>query len=89
MFNRLVIWDAHLIHSATDYFGHSPETGRLFQMFFFDSEPLSAAPACPPSGPQGPQGPVAAAPALDPVDDLRKLFAYALRRLANAASRDE
>ena len=36
VFNRLVIMDARHIHSAGDYFGNSPETGRLVHLFFFD-----------------------------------------------------
>lgn len=32
VFNRLVLWDAKLIHSATMY----PETDRLVQLFFFN-----------------------------------------------------
>lgn len=32
VFNRLVLWDAKLIHSATMY----PETERLVQLFFFN-----------------------------------------------------
>jgi hypothetical protein len=36
VYNRLVIFDAQLIHSATEYFGTSKENGRLFQIFFFD-----------------------------------------------------
>lgn len=39
IYNRLVIWDAKLVHAATNYFGTSPENGRLFEMFFFDMEP--------------------------------------------------
>lgn len=38
VFNRLVIWDAKMIHAASQYFGSNKETGRLFQMFFFDAE---------------------------------------------------
>lgn len=38
VYNRLVIWDARLIHSATQYFGNSKENGRLFHLFFFDVE---------------------------------------------------
>jgi hypothetical protein len=38
VYNRLVLWDARLIHSASSYFGDSLETGRLFQLFFFDAE---------------------------------------------------
>lgn len=37
VYNRLVIFDAHCIHNASDYFGHNPETGRLWHMFFFDT----------------------------------------------------
>lgn len=36
-YNRLVIWDASLVHAPTDYFGHDINTGRLFMMFFFDA----------------------------------------------------
>jgi hypothetical protein len=38
VYNRLVIWDAKMVHSASCYFGSSKETGRLFQMFFFNAE---------------------------------------------------
>lgn len=38
VYNRLVIWDAQLIHAAADYFGHDNDTARLFQIFFFDVE---------------------------------------------------
>ena len=38
VYNRLVIFDAHSIHAAQDYFGHDIESGRLWQMFFFDAE---------------------------------------------------
>jgi hypothetical protein len=38
VFNRLVIFDGKLIHSGNDYFGHNRETGRLFQIFFFNQE---------------------------------------------------
>lgn len=37
VFNRLVVFDAKLLHAASSYFGHSDETGRLFQIFFFDA----------------------------------------------------
>lgn len=37
VFNRLVIWDAKLIHAASEYFGTKKEDARLFQMFFFDA----------------------------------------------------
>jgi len=36
VFNRLVIFDASSIHSASQYFGTVKENGRLWQMFFFD-----------------------------------------------------
>lgn len=38
VYNRLVLFDAHLIHSASCYFGDTKENGRLFQLFFFDLE---------------------------------------------------
>ena len=36
VYNRLVIFNAAYIHSATDYFGFNSENCRLWQMFFFD-----------------------------------------------------
>jgi hypothetical protein len=38
VYNRLVLFDAQLIHSASCYFGNNKENGRLFQLFFFDLE---------------------------------------------------
>jgi len=38
VYNRLFIFDACHIHSASQYFGGVPENGRLWQMFFFDAE---------------------------------------------------
>jgi FkbM family methyltransferase len=38
VFNRLVIFDGSLIHSASEYFGWDLESSRLFHMFFFDTE---------------------------------------------------
>jgi len=35
-FNRLAMWDAKMIHAATQYFGTTKESGRLFHMFFFN-----------------------------------------------------
>ena len=35
-FNRLAIWDARLIHAASQYFGQNVYDSRLFHMFFFD-----------------------------------------------------
>ena len=38
VYNRLVIFDASAIHSASQYFGTVKENSRLWQMFFFDTE---------------------------------------------------
>ena len=38
VYNRLVIFDASCIHSASEYFGTVKENCRLWQMFFFDTE---------------------------------------------------
>ena len=38
VYNRLVIFDASCIHSASQYFGTVMENSRLWQMFFFDTE---------------------------------------------------
>lgn len=40
-FNRLAIWNAKNIHSATAYMGRGIEEARLFQVFFFEVEPDS------------------------------------------------
>lgn len=37
IFNRLVIFDGGLIHSASDYFGWDIHSSRLFHIFFFNS----------------------------------------------------
>lgn len=37
VYNRLVIFDASCIHSASEYFGTVIENSRLWQMFFFDT----------------------------------------------------
>ena len=37
VYNRLVIFDASAIHSASEYFGTIKENARLWQMFFFDN----------------------------------------------------
>ena len=44
VYNRLVLFNSQMIHAASCYFGNSLETGRLFQLFFFDLElqPTSA-----------------------------------------------
>jgi hypothetical protein len=36
VYNRLVIFDAKLIHAASCYFGNNINNGRLFQLFFFN-----------------------------------------------------
>jgi hypothetical protein len=36
VYNRLILFDSRMIHAASAYFGDSKETGRLFQLFFFD-----------------------------------------------------
>ena len=38
VYNRLVIFDASCIHSASQYFGTVKENARLWQMFFYDTE---------------------------------------------------
>ena len=38
VYNRLVLFDARMIHAASEYFGSTLENGRLFQLFFFDFE---------------------------------------------------
>jgi hypothetical protein len=36
VYNRLVLWDAQLIHSATSYAGFTSKDPRLAQLFFFN-----------------------------------------------------
>ncbi len=38
VYNRLMIFDARLIHAASQYFGDAIDNDRLFQIFFFDTE---------------------------------------------------
>ena len=38
VYNRLIIFDASSIHAASEYFGYNLKTGRLWQMFFFDTK---------------------------------------------------
>jgi len=38
VYNRLVLFDAKLIHAADTYFGKTKEDSRLIQLFFFDLE---------------------------------------------------
>lgn len=37
-YNRLVIFRGSLFHASMDYFGNNLENGRLFQLFFFNTE---------------------------------------------------
>lgn len=36
VYNRCIIFDAEKFHSATKYFGTTPQNSRLIQVFFFD-----------------------------------------------------
>jgi hypothetical protein len=36
VYNRIVLFDARMIHAASCYFGTNIDNGRLFQLFFFD-----------------------------------------------------
>jgi len=38
VYNRLILWDAQLIHSASKYFGNDRYDSRLFHLFFFNIE---------------------------------------------------
>lgn len=38
IFNRLVIYEATNVHSASEYFGYDRDNARLWQMFFFNAE---------------------------------------------------
>jgi hypothetical protein len=38
VYNRLVIYRGDLFHTSLDYFGQNKEDGRLFQVFFFNTE---------------------------------------------------
>ena len=39
-FNRVVIFNARLLHSATKYFGNNVENGRLVQVMTFGMEDI-------------------------------------------------
>jgi len=43
IYNRLVLFDAHMAHGASAYFGDRLENARLFQNFFFN---VDGAPVC-------------------------------------------
>ena len=38
IFNRLIMYRADNYHMSLDYFGNTKENGRLFQVFFFNTE---------------------------------------------------
>jgi hypothetical protein len=38
VFNRLVMYRSDIFHSSLDYFGKNYQDGRLFQLFFFDTQ---------------------------------------------------
>ncbi len=38
VYNRMVLWNAKMVHAASCYFGETKENARLFQMFFFGTE---------------------------------------------------
>lgn len=38
LFNRLILYRADLYHVSLDYFGSTKEDGRLFQVFFFNTD---------------------------------------------------
>lgn len=38
VYNRLILYRGDLFHASLDYFGNSNENGRLFQVFFFNTE---------------------------------------------------
>jgi hypothetical protein len=37
-YNRLILYRGDLFHASLDYFGDTPDNGRLFQTFFFNTE---------------------------------------------------
>ena len=38
VYNRLIMYRGNIFHASLDYFGSTPEDGRLFQVFFFNTE---------------------------------------------------
>lgn len=38
IFNRLILYRGNFFHASLDYFGSTPADGRLFQVFFFNTE---------------------------------------------------
>ena len=37
-YNRLAMYRSNMFHTSMDYFGNTPQTGRLFQLFFFNTQ---------------------------------------------------
>jgi hypothetical protein len=37
-YNRLALYRGDMFHTSLDYFGSTPQDGRLFQLFFFDTQ---------------------------------------------------
>jgi hypothetical protein len=37
-YNRLVLYRGDMFHSSLNYFGSTPQDGRLFQLFFFSTQ---------------------------------------------------
>lgn len=38
LFNRLILYRSDIFHMSLDYFGTTPSNGRLFQLFFLNTE---------------------------------------------------
>ena len=38
IYNRLILYRSNMFHSSLDYFGSTPEDGRLFQLFFLTTQ---------------------------------------------------
>lgn len=38
IYNRLIIYKGNLFHTSLEYFGNTKDTGRLFQVFFFNTQ---------------------------------------------------
>jgi hypothetical protein len=38
LYNRLILYRGDIYHASLDYFGNSLENGRLFQVFFLNTE---------------------------------------------------
>lgn len=38
IYNRIILYRGNMFHASVDYFGSTPEDGRMFQTFFFDTK---------------------------------------------------